>query len=331
VTILAVASISLMAYDYLMMLPDEVPSSQKREEKCVAALTTIRSILFSPCIDPICLDDSHWQAFQLGNNSLLSNPISRLLRRIHLDGLFVLYRVAAWFELVGIVVAELILLMRTYAIWGQSRKILYVLILLSSIVIPCAVVMEIDLSTLTFPHSPFPTIIPCISSGGKSLLYIDYALVLGIEFVVVLLTIWIGVRQWQHEFNPLATVLYRDAIKFSSILFVTSVANVVLLAKTPAIPLHLLLLGPQRVLHSVLTSRIILHLRIVSNQQHELETAAPTEMDFIHPPEDLRLDQSCNVEALNVISGDTRDTDTNSMAIQVDIENHSASTGPNPV
>jgi len=39
-----VASISLMAYDYLMMLPDDVPSSQKREEKCIAALTTIRSI-----------------------------------------------------------------------------------------------------------------------------------------------------------------------------------------------------------------------------------------------------------------------------------------------
>ncbi len=62
-------------------------------------------------------------------------------------------------------------------------------------------------------QSPFPTIAPCLQGGGKSILYIDYALVLGVEFgspfheltmiktitrfsaVILLLTIWIGVKQ----------------------------------------------------------------------------------------------------------------------------------------
>lgn len=66
-----------------------------------------------------------------------------------------------------LIVCLAVLLMRTYAIWGQSRKILYVLILLTvsevvtdvvalliislflqTIIIPGAVVLQIDLSTL---------------------------------------------------------------------------------------------------------------------------------------------------------------------------------------
>ncbi len=99
----------------------------------------------------------------------------------------------------------------------------------------------------TDSQSPFPTIVPCFPLGGKSILYINYALVLGIEFgtqspiafaiivtmtpfytVVIFLTIWIGVKQCmrgsvliyyviltmertgRREINPLTTVLYRD-------------------------------------------------------------------------------------------------------------------------
>jgi len=128
--------------------------------------------------------------------------------------------------------------------------------------------------------------------GGKSILYINYALVLGIEFVVIFLTIWIGVKQWRREINPLTTVLYRDAIAFSSILFVTSIANVALLAGTTSIALHLLLLEPQRILHSVLTSRIILHLRIASSDPQEIEMRPPT--SFHHS------DPSCNTGGTDV-------------------------------
>lgn len=157
-------------------------------------------------------------------------------------------------------------------------------------------------------------------------MYIDYALVLGIEFVVIILTIWIGVKQWRKEFNPLTTVLYRDAMTFSSILFLTSVANVALLAGTSSIALHLLLLEPQRVLHSVLTSRIILHLRMASSkQQEELETGAT--VDFFHRPENM--DPSSNVEMTTVFSGDTRDTF--SIATDNVNLNHGASEVPNIV
>lgn len=157
--------------------------------------------------------------------------------QIPINNCATVYRAAAGFGLVGIAVAEVILLLRTYAIWDQSRRILYVILLSFSIVIPCSVVLKIDLSTLEFPSSPFPTIAPCISAGGKSVLYIDFALLLVIEFVVILLTIWIGVKQWREELNTLATVLYWDAITFSSILFVSSIANVAVLAGTSSVRL----------------------------------------------------------------------------------------------
>jgi len=175
--------------------------------------------------------------------------------------------------------------------------------LLFLIIIPCAVVMKMDLTTLDYFQSPFPTIAPCLQGGGKSILYIDYALVLGVEFVILLLTIWIGVKQWREEVNPLTTVLYRDAITFSSILFASSIANVSVLAGTPSIALHLLLLEPQRVLHSVLTSRIILHLRIASSyaRGEDADTIPPMDFDM--------LGSSRNVETTTAsFSGDIQGT-----------------------
>ncbi|KLO17484.1 hypothetical protein SCHPADRAFT_163604 [Schizopora paradoxa] len=276
-----VASVSLMAYDYLVMLPDEI------SHIWTARWTSSWGIIFYLLTRYLAFVDASILTAFLFDPGIPNTQCATI------------YRAAAWFEFLGIVVAEAVLLMRTYAIWGQSRKILYILLLLATIMIPCAVVLEFDLSTLEFPRSPFPTIVPCISSGGKSILYIDYALVLGLESVVIVLTIWVGVKQWRKEFNPLTTILYRDAIIFASILFAASIVNVTLLAGTSSIALHLLFLEPQRVLHSVLTSRIILHLRIASaKQQEELQTGAS--VDFTHP------ESTCDVEMTTVFSGDTR-------------------------
>ncbi|KLO17496.1 hypothetical protein SCHPADRAFT_163975 [Schizopora paradoxa] len=250
-----VASVALAVYDYLLMLPVEIRYIWKDQQtfswKQALYLLT-RYLCF--------VDVSILSAF-LFDAELSPNSCG------------ILYRTAAWFEFSGIIVAEVILLLRTHAIWQGSRTILYIIISLSSVAIPGAVVMYLDMSTLKFPVSPIPTIVPCISSGEKSILYIDYALVLGVEFVVIALTICIGLKQWKEQLNPMATVLYRDAFTFSSILFATSIANVTVLAGTSSIALHLLLLEPQRVLHSVLTSRIILHLRIASDDTpEEVET-----------------------------------------------------------
>jgi len=273
-----VASLTLMAYDYLIMLPDEIQH--------------IWTARWNWNIMPLYLLTRYLAFFEASVlTAFLFDP------QLPVNNCATVYRVAAWFELVGIAVAEVVLLKRTYAIWGQSRKILYVLILLSTTLIPSAVVMEMDLSTLEFPLSPFPTIVPCISSGEKSILYIDYAILLGLESVVLSLTIWIGVKQWREKLDPLRTVLYRDAVTFSSILFVTSIANVTVLAGTSSIALHLLMLEPQRVLHSVLTSRIILHLRIASTDTEEKAETMPS-MNFNQP------DVSSNAEMTSAFSGD---------------------------
>lgn len=75
-------------------------------------------------------------------------------------------------------------------------------------------------------------------------------------------------------------------------------------------------------LHSVLTSRIILHLRIASaKSQEELETGAT--VDFTHPA------TTCDVEMTTVFSGDTRGT--LSLYTDGDTENHGAIVDPSLV
>jgi len=278
-----VASVAILAYDCLMMLPDEIRYIWKAQWSWGMMLYLLTRYL-------AFFDASILMAFLFDTNI----PAAKCAT---------VYGAVGWFELVGITVAEVVLFMRTYAIWGQSRRILYVLILLFLIIIPCAVVMKLDISTLDYFPSPFPRIAPCFSGGKKSILYIDYALVLGVEFVVLLLTIWIGIKQWREEVNPLTTVLYRDAITFSSILFASSIANVSVLAGTPSIALHLLLLEPQRVLHSVLTSRIILHLRIASSDaQEDADTIPP--MDFDLPGSSRNV----GMTTASLAGGDTQGT-----------------------
>jgi len=76
---------------------------------------------------------------------------------------------------------------------------------------------------------------------------------------------------------------------------------------------------PQRILHSVLTSRIILHLRIASSDPQEIEMRPPT--SFHHS------DPSCNIDMTSTFSGDTGGT----VSTITDMENQGASVESNPL
>ncbi|KLO17483.1 hypothetical protein SCHPADRAFT_900578 [Schizopora paradoxa] len=178
-----VASLALMVYDYLLTLPDEIQYIWTARRTSSGGMTLYLLTRYLNFFDATIL------TIFLFDRRLSTQP----------NTCSSVYQATAWFELVGITVAEVILFLRTYAIWGQSRKILYFIIFSTLLMIPCAVVIKKDISTLEFSPSPFPNIIPCVPGGRKSILYIDYVLVLGVEFVIILLTAWIGIKQCKGE------------------------------------------------------------------------------------------------------------------------------------
>ncbi|KAF8529696.1 hypothetical protein BU17DRAFT_60469 [Hysterangium stoloniferum] len=141
---------------------------------------------------------------------------------------------------VGVAVAEAVFIFRTYAIWKQSSKILWFFgCVLGLIGIPGIYLTHISVSRVRFGTNPLPSGQSCfvVESKRSSLTLLwDYALTLIFETLILVLTLVPGLR---HPFS-IGNVICLGAFQN------TTGATLVLL---------------QRVLHSVLTSRILLHIR----------------------------------------------------------------------
>jgi len=242
----AFLSAVIMVYDYMLTLPDEIRLIWPWEWKAGKILYIVTRYL------------------------AISDQIGFLLfwfnRDFTADQCRLVFTASCWFLFTGIVIAQWIICMRTYAVWGQSKLILGVLVTLClGTEITSVIIMNDFIKGLIWAPSPFPTITSCYVITTVNKLDVDYAMIMVVEFAVLVLTFWKGVSQWKLRKNsPLITVLYRDGVIFFFCLFAISIANFFFYALSPTPVLLFLLPELQRILHSVLTARIILHLREVS-------------------------------------------------------------------
>ncbi|KAG1765774.1 hypothetical protein EDD22DRAFT_1049302 [Suillus occidentalis] len=175
----------------------------------------------------------------------------------------------------GIAASELLLVARTYAVWGCNKRFL-TLTLMFTTAISIAVLVMSDLgasesgdSTGVFEEGQFSSII--------------YGLLMLVEIVLMTLTLYKRSKFYQLGDSPLVTTLCRDGVLYvlcitrefwrfacvKALLFfflfaVVSMANCISIALLPA-SYTALLAGPQLVTHSVLASRILFNLRAMSD------------------------------------------------------------------
>jgi len=167
---------------------------------------------------------------------------------------------ANWTLLAGIGIAQIILYIRTYVIWGQSARIKYLLTSMFLMVFIAGVTDYGFISSrLTYISEPLTVLPGCFGQGRPADIAVDFGLVCLSELVVVVLTVWKCVKHVGFKNpNTILFVLYRDGILFFVCLFGVSVFNIV--ASILWHPVQML----QSVFHTVLTSRVILHLHIVA-------------------------------------------------------------------
>jgi len=108
------------------------------------------------------------------------------------------------------------------------------------------------------------------------------------ELVVVVLTLWKGFSHWRENRSPLVKALFEDGLSYFLYLFAISLANAIVLIAAP-IDYANLLLELQRVLHAMLTARVLLHIRnaMFYNANPRVET-----MSFAAAPGNPRLTRS---------------------------------------
>ncbi|CAL1700258.1 unnamed protein product [Somion occarium] len=197
-------------------------------------------------------------------------------------------KTASWFLLIGIIVSEMILVIRTWAIWGRSKAIGITLTVCA--VLACGSVLYVEksfLDSLRFFTYPSRATAGCLITTQNSIVAVSFIVVIIFET-----SLFISPSRSSSYFNinqrnstllannrGLTSVLYRDGILFYVYLFCTSMANFIVILAVPR-DLANILVNIQRVLHSCLSARVVLNLREASQQESSTSFISSTSVRF---------------------------------------------------
>ncbi|KAJ7625309.1 hypothetical protein DFH06DRAFT_1229113 [Mycena polygramma] len=179
-----------------------------------------------------------------------------------------IHTVATWLNLAGFAFTEGIFVVRTFALSGRDRKVLAVFttICVGSLLTSAVLIAELN-RTVTFGPPLLPTLPGCFLTGGTlKYVAIPYILALLIDTCVVVFTTWIVIKNYRNSDNPFIITMYRDGIMYFAFLCAISAVNVfVILGGPPEMPE--LLENLMRVMHSILSTRVLLHIREVEHKR----------------------------------------------------------------
>ncbi|KAL5520192.1 hypothetical protein ACEPAG_9405 [Sanghuangporus baumii] len=181
--------------------------------------------------------------------------------------------VEAWSMLVFIIPVQVILILRTLALWGQNRKIC-VLLYSALLATDSTILVSITLvsKSLSFENRPIiKPILGCygilneVSTSHTIPSWIALIVFDTVVFVLTLIRVD-NIRRAKKDRSLLLNILFRDGIIFYVIMLASSVANLALYA---SLPLHrrgliISLIPLLRTVMSVCTARLILNLRSVA-------------------------------------------------------------------
>ncbi|XP_006460424.1 hypothetical protein AGABI2DRAFT_68163, partial [Agaricus bisporus var. bisporus H97] len=172
----------------------------------------------------------------------------------------------------GIIV---LLTIRAWAVWEKDRRLTIMLaIFFASFCVVEWVMMGLFLKPLEPLQRPW---IVCGTLHINQLLSACWVVLMVYDaaiFSLIAVQAWRTFRSWGDV--PLTRIIYHDGIIYFAYLFCLSLLNVVIILKFPKQYVNLLSLL-ERVVHSVLTCRIILHIRHLTSKR-----TRPPEFDQIH-------------------------------------------------
>ncbi|PBK98470.1 hypothetical protein ARMGADRAFT_1026464 [Armillaria gallica] len=229
-----IASVTVLVYDLLLLLPTEIDYVWlPRPVHPLLLLFVLNRYL--PLIDAA-----------IAINWLLHKPSAAQCRQLS----FITGPLAA----LGIFISQVILMIRTYAIWDRHKVAFWCFIGIGIFsYIPGTVGLGIQLKTSQFVAPPDDP--GCLSHHSKvaALLYIP---VLVSETIIALLTLFKGVQHLRRSSHPFLKELYVSGMLFYACLLFITLANILVPMWAPGIALFL---GSfQTNLHSILSNRIML-------------------------------------------------------------------------
>ncbi|EJD41687.1 hypothetical protein AURDEDRAFT_138575 [Auricularia subglabra TFB-10046 SS5] len=184
------------------------------------------------------------------------------------------FKIDNWLSVFNLAVVDLILLLRTYALWNRSRR---VLILLLGVFTLCtlATTGAITYFTLAAFTVEIPQEIRPCATAFKELNVVEavWGSTILFDSTVVILTLAKLIPYFQENVTTdLFRIMYQDGFMYFGVLFCISVANLFVFALAPP-DLKLTLVTLQRSMFSLLASRLALNLRGVLTRRTIVATS----------------------------------------------------------
>ncbi|KAI0270704.1 hypothetical protein BC834DRAFT_967434 [Gloeopeniophorella convolvens] len=247
-TDIAVASAALIFYDWILTSGGELDYLWRRERLTYARVLFV--LARYPALACALLD--------LFPSSVTQGNVLTCLR------------------LATIVFSELILATRTWAIWEKSRAVLAVLVgTFVACAAPGIAIIERDIATTVLGPSADPGLADVqqcqvFTSAVKHVWVVPYLVVMVFEAVVLALTLY-RVLAYYREVpkqtrTPLLDVLWIDGVMYFVFMLLLGVMNVVLVLQVSDPQLRTGGTQLQMVLHSILSTRIVLHIAHTTQQ-----------------------------------------------------------------
>ncbi|TDL18932.1 hypothetical protein BD410DRAFT_458109 [Rickenella mellea] len=146
------------------------------------------------------------------------------------------FATTSWILHIGVSTAGIIMLIKTYALYGCNRSIGIVFVtIFMGVNIPAIIFVNRSLKSLKFlTPSPLPTLAPCIVISSDRVTFLNFVFLIILQLAVVILSIWKGVYQWRENRGRLINTLVKDGVVYFLCLFAISTANAIVLVAAPS-------------------------------------------------------------------------------------------------
>ncbi|KAF9785187.1 hypothetical protein BJ322DRAFT_815113 [Thelephora terrestris] len=181
---------------------------------------------------------------------------------------------ACWAGILGMDLTEIVLAIRTYAVWNKDKRVGFGLaLLLIACQIPNTIFVERFIEVINFIDNPFPeTYRGCLAVSGTNIIYVNWVLFIILEGVVLVLMVISAMRTYRKNTSDFLNVIYLHGMRFYLYMFLVTVANILI---TVLMPIEFVGVGSslEIVLHSNLACRLVIGIREASRvATHKLET-----------------------------------------------------------
>lgn len=249
VTSFDVLGVTIFVYDYFLTLGMEVEFVWSSKWGFMKVLYLLQRYL--PFLDSVCLCLMHQLSADIDTRVCL-----------------IVERARGWLMIIGFALSELILTLRAWAVWERSMRVGIFLSVLFTLTLAAELaVTRLFLHGLRFSEKPYPEFVGCFITGANHLVSFNWIVLMIYEAVTLVLMIIPAIAAYRNGGNiPFYHVIYRDGLMVYVYLFTFSIINVVVVNTLPEEYIDLLS-SVERVLHSMLTSRVILEVRQYISRQ----------------------------------------------------------------